>query len=99
MRQVILALAVAAGSAQAQQTDVRAEIEVVEGDVLLIEKIERAPKFGPRHGIKKAEVERRYGEPVSRNAPVGDPPISSWVYPDFTVYFEYDTVLHSVSRA
>jgi hypothetical protein len=27
---------------------------------------------------------------------VGDPPISRWVYDHFTVYFEYDKVLHSV---
>jgi len=35
---------------------------------------------------------------VSKKAAVGDPPISRWEYADFTVYFEYDRVVHAVLK-
>lgn len=50
----------------------------------------------PARGSTKERVLDRLGEPVNRVPPVGDPPISSWVYDDFIVYFEHDRVLHSV---
>jgi hypothetical protein len=50
----------------------------------------------PARGASKDQVEKQFGAPTERVAPVGDPPISSWVYPGFTVYFEYDHVIHSV---
>lgn len=50
----------------------------------------------PRKGISKAQVRKSFGEPAERRGPVGQPPISQWVYGDFTVYFEYDHVIHSV---
>lgn len=50
----------------------------------------------PVRGTSKALVARQFGEPAQRVAAVGDPPISSWVYPGFTVYFEYDHVIHAV---
>lgn len=40
----------------------------------------------------------RFGAPNIRVPAVGDPPISSWEYPQFTVYFEFDRALHSVAR-
>jgi len=52
----------------------------------------------PRIGMKKTEVERQYGSPQGRKAPVGDPPISRWDYADFSVYFEGNTVLHTVHK-
>ena len=52
----------------------------------------------PRTGINKASVEAQFGEPVSKQGPVGDPPITSWEYADFVVYFEYDHVIHSVAK-
>ncbi|MFP1682968.1 hypothetical protein ACLD0W_10670 [Alloalcanivorax sp. C16-1] len=51
---------------------------------------------GPSRGMSQAQVLQHYGEPQSRRAPVGQPPISRWYYPGFTVYFENDKVLHSV---
>jgi hypothetical protein len=51
----------------------------------------------PTRGTSKAQVEKQFGEPNQRVAAVGNPPISSWVYPGFTVYFEYDHVIHSVA--
>lgn len=50
----------------------------------------------PVNGMPAAEVERRFGPPREKTAPVGNPPISRWVYDHFTVYFEYQLVLHSV---
>ena len=50
----------------------------------------------PARGTSKAQVEKQFGAPTERVAAVGDPPISSWVYPGFTVYFEYDHVIHAV---
>lgn len=52
----------------------------------------------PTRGMTQARVEANYGEPQGRKAAVGDPPISSWDYEDFIVYFEYDKVIHAVSK-
>ena len=52
----------------------------------------------PMRGTTQAQVEAKYGSPVSKKAAVGDPPISSWEYQDFTVYFEYDRVIHAVLK-
>jgi hypothetical protein len=50
----------------------------------------------PVRGMSKAAVMEQFGLPESQASPVGDPPISSWRYPHYTVYFESDTVIHSV---
>lgn len=52
----------------------------------------------PQNGMKKARVEARFGEPEERKGAVGEPPISSWIYEDYVVYFEGDRVLRSVLR-
>ena len=52
----------------------------------------------PMRGTTQAQVEAKWGQPVSRKAAVGDPPISSWEYSNFTVYFEYDRVIHAVLK-
>ncbi len=52
----------------------------------------------PRSGMNKEQVEERYGSPQARRAAVGDPPISSWEYEHYVVYFEGDTVLRSVVK-
>ena len=52
----------------------------------------------PAHGMTKSQVEANFGPPTSREGPVGDPPIYFWEYPDFTVYFESDRVIHSVLK-
>ena len=43
-----------------------------------------------------ATVQGRFGEPTNRHATVGEPPITRWDYPQFSVYFENDRVLHTV---
>ncbi len=50
----------------------------------------------PTRGMKMDQVLAKFGEPKARKGPVGDPPITTWEYGDFNVYFEYDTVLHTV---
>lgn len=69
----------------------------VQADVLLIEEVrERMSRDMPSNGLSAREVEQRYGAPNERRAPVGDPPITRWVYDDYSVYFEYDVVIESV---
>lgn len=50
----------------------------------------------PKSGITQASVEQKFGAPQAVHGPVGDPPITKWVYSSFTVYFEYDRVIHTV---
>ena len=50
----------------------------------------------PRAGMSMDQVRARFGEPQTVVPAVGKPPITRWVYPDFTVYFEYDKVIHAV---
>jgi len=50
----------------------------------------------PARGSTMTTVTQRFGEPTNRHATVGDPPITRWDYPQFSVYFERDRVLHSV---
>ena len=52
----------------------------------------------PQRGQTMASVEEKFGAPVSKHGPVGEPPISSWEYDNYTVYFESDRVLHSVLK-
>ena len=49
-------------------------------------------------GWSRDRVEVEFGEPEYASAQVGEPPISVWHYQEFSVYFEGDTVLHSVRR-
>lgn len=50
----------------------------------------------PVRGMSATQVLEQFGLPDSKTGPVGDPPISSWRYPQYTVYFESETVIHSV---
>ena len=52
----------------------------------------------PRRGISMAAVEEQFGPPVRVLAAVGDPPITRWVYPGYTVYFENQLVIEPVTR-
>ena len=51
----------------------------------------------PTRGTSMAQVEARFGAPTEKIAAVGKPPISRWVYPTFTVFFEYSHVIHAVA--
>ena len=50
----------------------------------------------PNRGSTMSAVQGRFGEPVTRHAAVGQPPITRWDYAGFSVYFENDRVLHAV---
>lgn len=50
----------------------------------------------PVNGMAKQAVEDRYGAPEMIKGPVGDPPITIWKYNGYSVYFEYDSVIHTV---
>lgn len=50
----------------------------------------------PAAGMSQEQVVQQFGQPLERIAPVGEPPISRWVYDKFTVYFEHQYVLHAV---
>ena len=52
----------------------------------------------PSRGTTMESVRSRLGDPGREVAAVGEPPISRWVYPEFTVYFEHNRVLHSVKN-
>jgi hypothetical protein len=51
----------------------------------------------PTRGSDMSTVEKRFGAPQARPAAVGQPPITRWDYPGFSVYFEYQHVVHSVA--
>jgi len=52
----------------------------------------------PARGMTQSGVQSKYGSPVNVRAAVGDPPITRWEYQDFVVYFEYDRVIHAVTK-
>lgn len=52
----------------------------------------------PTMGMSKAQVKSQYGAPIQEKAAKGKPPISSWEYASFIVYFEYEHVIDSVVR-
>jgi len=50
----------------------------------------------PTAGMTMKQVEKAFGPPAKRLDPVGKPPITRWVYDQFTVYFEKQYVIHAV---
>jgi hypothetical protein len=69
-----------------------------QADVLAIPAAETQREAGqemPVRGMSKDEVEKKFGQALKKVAPVGEPPISSWVYEGFTVYFEHQYVIHA----
>ena len=66
-------------------------------DTLLVESVEAGTGVSrPARGMTMEQVLQHYGEPQQRLGPVGEPPITHWVYAGFVVYFEHQHVLHSV---
>lgn len=71
----------------------------VMADTLLVKGVSGSDDSGfPQRGLSKSRVTENFGEPQQRTAAVGDPPISRWEYESFVVFFEYDHVVHAVSR-
>jgi hypothetical protein len=69
-----------------------AETVVVDGKVT----VEPSSIPRPGGGMRMASVERQFGEPTTRHPAVGQPPITRWDYPGFSVFFERDRVIHTV---
>jgi hypothetical protein len=70
-------------------------------DTLLLDGIDVAKQTAnsrPKSGTSMAAVESAYGSPAQRRPAIGEPPITRWDYPAFSVYFEYDRVIHAVAR-
>ncbi len=61
-----------------------------------VDRIVRSHPDMPKRGVHMDAVRANLGEPNKAAGPVGEPPITRWVYDDFTVYFEHQRVLHSV---
>lgn len=50
----------------------------------------------PPQGMSMAQVQKNFGVPVKKTKAIGKPPITRWVYPEYTVIFEYKHVVQSV---
>ena len=89
--------------APAQDASVQGE-RVVEGDTLLIERVQEEDKAAmPARGMTMQQVEARFGAPSDRLDPRGGqkrqwPTINRWTYPSFTVYFEKSRVIDAVAN-
>ncbi len=69
----------------------------VYADVLIIDEVRQAETMQlPKNGQDKVTVEAKFGTPAEKSPVVGDPPISSWKYDTYSVYFEYNLVLFTV---
>jgi hypothetical protein len=53
----------------------------------------------PARGMTMSQVASKFGDPLTKVAAVGSPPISRWEYSGFVVYFERDHVIHAVVSA
>jgi hypothetical protein len=71
-------------------------------EVLLIDSLDSAPINSeegiprPTRSMTMEQVSQRFGQPSAAHPSVGDPPITRWDYPDYSVFFEYNHVLTSV---
>jgi hypothetical protein len=53
----------------------------------------------PKRGVTMTQVEAKFGAPATKHDAVGQPPITRWDYPGFSVFFEHDRVIHAVATA
>ncbi|MGH1537940.1 MAG: hypothetical protein ACRBDX_07820 [Gammaproteobacteria bacterium] len=52
----------------------------------------------PFRGLSKSQVESKFGQPSSKQGPVGNPAIYRWDYNQYSVFFENNIVIHSVAH-
>lgn len=84
--------ALAAAAAVLMSMGARAETIVVDDQVAVANSnVDR-----PTRGMTMRSVEAKYGAPQDKHPAVGNPPITRWDYPQFTVYFEHQYVIHAV---
>ena len=67
---------------------------VVVGDSISVRDDTSVPH--PNRGMTMAAVEAKFGAPANKHNAVGEPPITRWDYPGFSVYFEHQFVIHAV---
>ncbi len=65
---------------------------------LLVDRVRASEGIEITRGKTMEQVKQRHGQPQQVRGPVGEPPITRWVYPQFTVYFEQDRVIHAVAQ-
>ncbi|MES9860762.1 MAG: hypothetical protein ABW157_03460 [Candidatus Thiodiazotropha sp. LLP2] len=71
-------------------------------EVLLVDSIDAAPINSeegiprPTRSMTMDQVNQRFGQPSAAHPSVGNPPITRWDYPSYSVFFEYNHVLTSV---
>lgn len=81
---------------------VLATTAAAQADVLLLDSINAAPPNTssgvprPHRGSSMGIVKGQFGEPTEAKQAIGDPPITRWVYPAYTVYFEHEHVIDVV---
>jgi hypothetical protein len=76
-------------------------VEQVSGDVLEMrpgDTIIINPLDFPRRGMSMDKVQNELGRPAEISPTVGEPPITSWTYPDRVVFFEHSKVIHVVEK-
>lgn len=70
-------------------------------DTLLVDAVKNSDTTAgerPSRGMSMKSVEARFGAPANRQPAVGQPPITRWDYADYSVYFEYQHVIHAVQK-
>ena len=74
----------------------------VHAEVLLLDAIKQAPANAPdgiprpSRAMTMKQVRAQFGDPVKEHPWVGNPPITRWDYPEYSVFFENDLVLETV---
>jgi len=84
--------ALAAGVMMLMSLTVRAETIAVDDQV----SVRPSDINRPTRGMSMKSVEAKFGAPQDRHDAVGQPPITRWDYPLFTVFFEHEYVIHTV---
>jgi hypothetical protein len=78
----------------------------VQADTLLVERVQKEPTQSlPARGQSMTQVEAKFGAPQQKNAAIAgpnnhraNPPITRWIYPNFSVYFENSHVVDAVAN-
>ncbi len=71
-------------------------------DTLLLDAIAETPAnsttgiLRPARGQTMEQVYDKFGQAQQEMPAIGKPPITRWIYKNFTVYFEYDRVIDTV---
>ncbi len=75
-----------------------------QADTLLVDRVQAGQVAAPARGQSMSQVEASFGAPQEKQAAVSgpnnrrdNPPITRWVYPTYTVYFENSHVVDTVA--